>query len=457
MNTSNLTAANFADLLQPESLPISFIQPFMNTPWMQRYDVLPLRRENNRLIIAISGNHQEEIKKAIQFHTETPIVFVNIPEEKMQQLRKKLLEVLNQKQHFAANDFVEQLIQEAIQKKASDIHFEPYEKSYRVRFRLDGLLSEITSAPRHMMEQMTAYLKVLAHLDTAEKRLPQDGRFQSNTVNGQSIDCRISTCPVVNGEKIVIRLLHRASMQRNMDDLGLNESQRIIFLEALKKTQGMIFVTGPTGSGKTVTLYTALSYLNSPERNISTIEEPVEIQLPGINQVGVNLKIGLTFAKAIRTFLRQDPDVIMIGEIRDLETAQIAISAAQTGHLVLSTLHANGAVETISRLLHMGIPAFQIADSVKLIIAQRLARKLCEFCRSPHLGCSQCHQGYKGQIGLFEILPITPQFSDKIATGIDTNTLSNFAKQSGMMSLYEAGTEKVNAGLTTLEEIQRII
>lgn len=443
-------------------LPIQFAE----TLWMKHHKVLPLSLEDKKLVMAVDRSLSKEALQTIQFHTEFDISWVVAESEPLEALRQI---ILNQNQHkaeekqhsFSVKDFVQHLLKEAIAKRASDVHFEPYEKFYRVRFRLDGLLCEITSAPLSMHERITAYLKVMAHLDTSERRLPQDGRFQLQDANGHGIDCRINTCPTVNGEKMVVRLLHRSNMQRDIDSLGFNEEQKNIFLQALKQPQGMIFVTGPTGSGKTATLYTALHYLNAPERNISTIEDPVEIKLSGINQVGVNIKAGMTFSKAVRAFLRQDPDVIMIGEIRDLETAQIAVNAAQTGHLVLSTLHANGAIETIARMMHLGIPSFQIADSVKLIIAQRLARKLCENCKksgmSSEKSCSYCYRGYKGRVGLFEILPVNLAFCEQIALGADSMVLSQLAKQSGMISLYESGLEKIAQGLTSLEEVQRVI
>ncbi len=357
---------------------------------------------------------------------------------------------------FVANDFVHYWLMQAIQKSASDIHFEPYENFYRMRFRLDGLLCEMATVPLSAAERLTACLKVMAHLDTSERRLPQDGRFQIENMQGECIDCRMSTCPTVNGEKIVVRLLQRSSLQLDIHQLGLNEQQKTIFLRALKQPQGMILVTGPTGSGKTVTLYTALTLLNQPEKNICTVEEPVEIKLPGINQVGVNLKAGLTFSKVLRAFLRQDPDVIMLGEIRDLETAQIAINAAQTGHLVLSTLHANGAVETLIRLLNLGIEPFQVADSVKLIIAQRLVRKICMHCQGKF--CEHCHLGYRGRAALFEVLPLTPEFISKISKeNFNLNALTQYAQENGMMSLYEAGLEKVALGLTTEVEVKRVV
>lgn len=360
-------------------------------------------------------------------------------------LRQQTIVIENNfSENFSAQAFVEKLLIDAIQKKASDIHFESYETHYRVRFRLDGLLHEVAKAPVLMAERITACLKVMAHLDTAERRLPQDGRFKYN----MTMDCRISTCPTVNGEKVVIRLLHGTELQRSVDTLGLNSKQQVLLLQALRKPQGMILVTGPTGSGKTVTLYTALNYLNDTQKNISTVEDPVEIKLSGINQVGVNMKAGLNFAKVIRAFLRQDPDVIMVGEIRDLETAQIAVTAAQTGHLVLSTLHANGAVETLSRLAHIGIPWFQIADAVQLIVAQRLVRRVCQHCQGTC--CAHCHQGYSGRIGLFEILPVTPDFVRQVATEQHIEALNPSA-------LYESGLEKIQAGLTTQAEIDRVI
>lgn len=427
-----------------ETLPMNFIQ----TSWMHRHIVLPLRQQGEELLIAIEDPTQKEMLRTIQFHTEFQVVFVVAESDQLRIWRKKYLDstwkLKDSRQEFSVEDFMKNLFAEAIQKKASDIHFEPYENFYRVRFRVDGLLYEITTAPLSMLDRITAYLKVMANLDTAERRLPQDGRFQLT-----NIDCRISTCPTVNGEKVVLRLLHRARMERNMDSLGFNEQQKNIFLNALKQPQGIIFVTGPTGSGKTITLYTALDYLNCAEKNICSVEEPVEIKLPGINQVGVNLKAGLTFSKVARTFLRQDPDVMMIGEIRDLETAQIAVSAAQTGHLVLSTLHANGAVETLARMAHMGIPAFQIVDSIQLIIAQRLVRKVCECCHAPGVGCQHCHDGYRGRVGIFELLPMSSELSDQIAKGVPI--------QSDMMTLQASGLEKVSQNLTTLEEVQRVI
>lgn len=353
---------------------------------------------------------------------------------------------------YSVEHFVQHLMQQAVQKKASDIHFERYETCYRIRFRLDGLLHEIASPPLEMADRITAYLKNKANLDTAERRVPQDGRFK--LVDIKNLDCRISTCPTVNGEKVVIRLLHASELQRDISELGFNNRQKSLFLKALNQPQGLILVTGPTGSGKTVTLYAALHHLNQAEKNISTVEDPVEIKLTGINQVAVNPKGGLTFAKTIRAFLRQDPDIIMVGEIRDLETAQIAIHASQTGHLVLSTLHANNAVETLTRLADLGVPWFQMASSIQLIIAQRLVRKICCAKRT---GCD-CHQGYKGRVGLFEILPVTTDLIHAMSLNLSNKTNRNkLIEQAGMISFEESSREAILQGLTDRAEVERVL
>jgi type IV pilus assembly protein PilB len=430
---------------------------FLKAPWMNTYRVLPLRKQEKTLILGVDDPSQEEMIRMIQFYTGLSVSLVILDSNTLDELRRALLEKVPQK-NFLPNELVEYCLVQAIDKNASDIHFEPYEQVYRIRFRLDGLLAEITTAPGEMKEQIIAYLKVMAHLDTSERRQPQEGRFQFKTNDEKRIDCRMSTCPTVNGEKIVVRLLPCSTMQLDVHQLGFNAAQEKLFLSILKQPQGMIFVTGPTGSGKTVTLYTALSLLNKPEKNICTVEDPVEIKLPGINQVGINLKTGLTFAKVIRAFLRQDPDIIMIGEIRDLETAQIAIGAAQTGHLVFSTLHSNGAVETITRLLHMGLKPFQIADAIKLIIAQRLVRQLCKYCHAQTKDCKHCYQGYKGRIGIFELLPLTTDFVIQIEKGLtDIGYLNELAKKQGMITLAESGFEKIALNLTTEEEVRRVL
>jgi type IV pilus assembly protein PilB len=336
--------------------------------------------------------------------------------------------------------FVNKVLVDAIKQGASDIHFEPYEKDYRVRFRTDGVLREVVRPPRNLAPRLAARLKVMSQMDISERRIPQDGRIQMKLSRNRAIDFRVNTLPTLFGEKIVLRILDPTSAQMGIDALGYEEEQKAMYMQALQQPQGMILVTGPTGSGKTVSLYTGLNILNEPERNISTAEDPVEINLSGINQVHVNPKVGLNFAEALRSFLRQDPDIIMVGEIRDLETAEIAIKAAQTGHLVLSTLHTNSAAETITRLLNMGVPAFNLATSVSLIIAQRLGRRLCKECKTPAddiprevllkegfteemlatatimkaVGCDACKDGYKGRIGIYEVVRITPEIADLI-------------------------------------------
>ncbi len=439
---------------EQEKIPSEFLE----APWMMAYRVLPIKKQEKTLILGADDSIQEDIIRMIQFHTGLNVSLVMMESDKLDELRQRLLEKFIQQRDALPNEIVEYWLEEAIKRKASDIHFEPYEKIYRIRFRVDGLLAVMTSIPVEMKEQIIAYLKVKAHLDTSERRHPQEGRFQYMLSNNRSIDCRISTCPTVDGEKIVVRLLPHASMPLEINQLGFNQQQKELFLEILRQPQGMILVTGPTGSGKTITLYTALSLLNKPEKNICTIEDPVEIKIPGINQVSINPKTGLTFSKVTRAFLRQDPDIMMIGEIRDFDTAHIALNAAQTGHLVLSTLHSNGAVETVTRLLHMGIKAFQLADSVKLIIAQRLVRKLCEYCRNPGKGCEHCYQGYSGRIGLFEVLPLTLDFASQIEKGIiDIGHLNKLAQKQGMITLIESGAEKIVLNLTTEEEIRRVL
>ena len=432
-------------------------EEFLKAPWMSLYRVLPLRKQEKMLMLGVDTSPPEEMIRMIQFHTGLNVSLVMLEGNVFDELRQMLREKAHQKS-FKPNEFINYWLREAIQKNASDIHFEPYEDVYRIRFRLDGLLAEITTVPGDMSGQIIACLKVMAHLDTSERRQPQEGRFQFKTPDGKISDCRMSTCPTVNGEKIVVRLLSCSTMQLDIHHLGFNKEQEKLFLKILKQPQGMVFVTGPTGSGKTVTLYTALSLLNKPEKNICTVEDPVEIKLPGINQVSINLKTGLTFAKVIRAFLRQDPDIMMIGEIRDLETAQIAIAAAQTGHLVFSTLHSNGAVETITRLLHMGLKPFQIADSIKLIIAQRLVRKLCTYCNAKTEKCAHCYHGYSGRIGIFEMLPLTPHFVSQIEKGLtDIDYLNELAKNQGMITLLESSLEKIALKLTTEEEVKRVL
>ncbi len=377
--------------------------------------------------------------------------------------------------------YVHKIVLDAIKRGASDIHFEPYEKSFRIRFRADGILYEIASPPANLATRITARIKIMAQLDISERRIPQDGRFKMVLSKKRAIDFRVSSCPTVNGEKIVIRILDPGSAAIGIESLGFEPWQKDIFNKAISRPQGMILVTGPTGSGKTITLYTALNLLNTTEVNISTVEDPVEIYLSGVNQVNINVKAGLTFAAALRAFLRQDPDVIMVGEMRDLETAEIGVKAAQTGHLVLSTLHTNSAPETLTRLVNMGVPGYNIATSVSLIVAQRLGRRLCPHCKKEvtipeeellregfkpeelstlkilgPVGCDLCTNGYKGRIGLFELLPMTEATGEVIMRNGGALELTQQARKAGMQTLRESGLSKVKMGLTSLAEINRV-
>jgi type IV pilus assembly protein PilB len=365
---------------------------------------------------------------------------------------------------------------------ASDIHFEPYERTYRVRFRTDGVLHEVTSPPANLGTRLAARLKVMSELDISERRVPQDGRIKMKLSKSKAIDFRVNTLPTLWGEKIVLRLLDPGNAKMGIEALGFEEAQQKMFMEAIHRPQGMILVTGPTGSGKTVTLYTGLNILNTEERNIATAEDPVEINLEGINQVNVNYRVGLDFASALRAFLRQDPDVVMVGEIRDLDTAEIAIKAAQTGHMVLSTLHTNSAAETLTRMRNMGVPAFNLATSVNLIIAQRLARRLCPSCKAPldvpeetllaegfteedissglelfdPVGCSKCKDGYKGRVGIYEVVKITREMQRIIMEEGNSIQLAEQARQLGFNDLRRSGLVKVMQGVTSLTECNRV-
>jgi len=377
--------------------------------------------------------------------------------------------------------FINKILLDAIKKGASDLHFEPYEKAYRIRFRVDGILNEVAKPPVALASRMAARLKVMSKLDIAERRVPQDGRIKLALSKKKSIDFRVSTLPTMWGEKIVMRILDSSSAMLGIDMLGYEPAQKQIYTEALAQPQGMILVTGPTGSGKTVSLYTGLNILNTEQRNISTAEDPVEINLEGINQVQINNRAGLTFPSALRSFLRQDPDIVMVGEIRDLETAEISIKAAQTGHLVLSTLHTNSAAETLTRLLNMGVPSYNVASSVSIIIAQRLARRLCNQCKEEeHLsaqqlaeqgfpadkvaditlfkavGCSHCTGGYKGRVGIYEVIKISPKISSIIMEGGNSLDIAEQCQKEGYNNLRQSGLEKAMNGMTSLAEINRV-
>lgn len=377
--------------------------------------------------------------------------------------------------------FVNKMLLDAINIGASDLHFEPYEKTYRVRFRQDGVLIEHAKPPQNLGPRISTRLKVMSNLDISERRIPQDGRFKMRLTKNRAIDFRVSTCPTIFGEKIVMRILDPTSAQLGIEALGYEDFQQELFLTAIHKPQGMVLVTGPTGSGKTVSLYTALNILNTIERNISTAEDPVEINLTGINQVNMNPKAGLTFSAALKSFLRQDPDIVMVGEIRDLETAEIAVKAAQTGHMVLSTLHTNSAPDTLTRLINMGVPAYNLATSINLIIAQRLARRLCDKCKEkddvpkPALlelgfkeeeldsleiykakGCPQCKKGYKGRVGLYEVMPISESIGELIMKGANAIDMAHQAAKEGVWSIRESGLNKIRTGFTTIEEVERV-
>lgn len=375
--------------------------------------------------------------------------------------------------------FLQKMLQQAVNLRASDLHFEPYEFEYRVRFRIDGELLDLATAPLTLKERLASRIKILSRLDISEKRVPQDGRMKITMAQGQAIDFRVSTLPTLFGEKVVIRILDPAAAQTNLDSLGLEPDEKERLLKALRQPHGMVLVTGPTGSGKTVSLYTCLNLLNQPSVNISTVEDPSEINLPGINQVNVNEKAGLTFAAALRSFLRQDPDIMMVGEIRDLETADIAIKAAQTGHLVLSTLHTNDAPTTLTRMRNMGIPSFNVAASVILITAQRLLRKLCERCKQPALisrpalldagfapadleedwvpyraqGCEHCRKGYLGRLGVHQVMPVSEDIQRIILRDGSDLEIAAQAQAEGVRSLRQSGLVKVKLGLTSLEEV----
>ncbi len=478
---------------------------------IRRHHVLPLFKRGNRLFLAMADPTNLQALDDIKFHTSTHTEAILVEQDKLAKAIEKQVESFdNALSQFADVDlenlevsaatdeakndvadiqvddapvvrFINKILLDAINKGASDIHFEPYESFYRVRARLDGILSEVAMPPVALGVRLAARLKVMARLDIAERRVPQDGRIKLKLSKTRSIDFRVSTCPTLWGEKIVLRLLDASAAKIGIEELGFQAEQKALYLKILNRPQGMILVTGPTGSGKTVSLYTGLNILNTADRNISTAEDPAEINLPGVNQVNVHPKVGLTFAAALRAFLRQDPDVIMVGEIRDLETAEIAIKAAQTGHLVLSTLHTNDAPQTLTRLLSMGVAPFNIASSVNLIIAQRLARRLCPHCKQqlaipaetlrqegfteaeiPALviygpkGCGLCNEGYKGRVGIYQVMPVSEQIGRIIMEGGNAAQIAEQASREGVIDLRRSGLNKVKEGISSLEEINRI-
>jgi len=499
------------DALDMEAIPRDLVDDKL----IKKHHALPLYKRGNRLYIGISDPTNLAAIDDIKFQTGTNTEAILVEQDKLAKLIEKLLEEqeesmddimgddmedmddldfadpdAEQKDDDPGSDiddtpvvrFVNKILLDAIKKGASDIHFEPYEKSYRVRLRIDGVLREVAKPPLVMSPKLAARIKVMSRMDTAEKRIPQDGRIKLKISKTKAIDFRVNTCPTLFGEKIVLRILDPSSASLGIDALGYEPEQKELYMNALANPYGMILVTGPTGSGKTVSLYTGLNILNTVDTNISTAEDPVEINLEGINQVNVNEKVGFTFGVALRAFLRQDPDIIMVGEIRDLQTAEIAIKAAQTGHMVMSTLHTNDAPQTLARLVNMGVPPFNIASAVTLIIAQRLARRLCKACKEsmdipvaalqeegftdaqieakPTLfkakGCDQCSDGYKGRVGIYQVLPISDAIGRIIMDNGTAIDVADQAKKEGIDDLRKSAIKKVIAGLTSLEEINRV-
>lgn len=495
------------DTVDPQQLP----QNLIDGQIAHGHRVLALGRQGNRITVATADPTQQDAAEQIKFATQLQVDWVLVEADKLQRLldqggraggqaqgvqssaldfdfgEARHKSAPEEKGHAANAEvedapvvrFLHKMLHDAFHMRASDLHFEPYEHHYRVRFRIDGELREIASPPIAIKDRLAARIKVISRLDIAEKRVPQDGRMKLKLGAGRVIDLRVSTLPTLFGEKIVIRILDPSTARMGIDALGYEAEEKQRLLHAIRRPYGMILVTGPTGSGKTVSLYTCLNLLNQPGVNIATVEDPSEINLPGVNQVNVNEKAGLTFAAALRAFLRQDPDILMVGEIRDLETADIAIKAAQTGHLVLSTVHTNDAPATLTRLRNMGIAPFNIASSVILITAQRLARRLCPQCRQPAdiprqalldagygaaqldggwtayrpVGCAACNNGYQGRIGIYQVMPISEEIQRIILRDGSALEIAAQARAEGVRSLREAGLHKVRLGLTSLEEI----
>jgi type IV pilus assembly protein PilB len=494
------------DAADPTQFPLDLVDRKL----MQTRRVLPLRKRGNRIAVAISDPSNTQALDEVKFQTSMSIEPIVVEDDKLSAVLARALErsdtTLKQlidddlSLEFADQDqeaqadatadvddapvvkFIQKVMLDAINDGASDIHFEPYEKYYRIRFRVDGELREVTQPPLVLKEKIASRIKVISKLDISEKRVPQDGRMKLVLSKARAIDFRVSTLPTLHGEKLVLRILDPTSAMLGIDALGYEPDQKDALVDAINRPYGMILVTGPTGSGKTVSLYTCLNILNKPGVNISTAEDPAEINLPGVNQVNIYEKVGLTFAAALRSFLRQDPDIIMVGEIRDLETAEIAVKAAQTGHLVLSTLHTNDAPSTLTRLINMGVPAYNIASSVILITAQRLARRLCN-CKKPidipyegllnagfredeldgtwrpygPGGCEHCKgTGYKGRVGIYQVMPISDEMNRLIMRGGNAIEISEEAQLEGIRDLRQSGLWKVKQGMTSLEEVMAV-
>jgi len=494
--------------MELDAAPVSLVDEKL----IRQHHTLPLFKRGNRLFVAVSDPTNLQALDEIKFHTGISTETILVEEDKLVKAIDMVLdsadttmtdlldedldnlEISSGDEENAADDgmdadiddtpvvrFVNKVLLDAINKGASDIHIEPYEKSFRIRFRQDGVLHEVATPPVTMATRLVSRLKVMSKMDIAERRKPQDGRIKMALSKKRAIDFRVNSCPTLFGEKVVLRILDPTSAQLGIDMLGYEAEQKNLYMENLNKPYGMILVTGPTGSGKTVSLYTGLNILNTADRNISTCEDPVEINLAGINQCNMNPKAGLTFATALRAFLRQDPDIIMVGEIRDLETAEIAIKAAQTGHMVMSTLHTNDAPQTLTRLANMGVPPYNIASSVNLIIAQRLARRLCSNCKKEvdiprealleegfreedvgelslysAVGCDQCADGYKGRVGIYQVMPVSEAIGRIIMENGNAMQLADQASKEGVADLRMSGLKKVQAGVTSLEEINRV-
>lgn len=495
------------DAIDFRRLPINLVSEKL----IRKYHVLPLFARGKTLFVAVSDPTDFHALDDIKFHSRLNPEAILVEEDKLTKAIEASLEAADTSMTDMLDEdldnleitggeedttkadinsdiddapivrYVNKILLDSIKQGVSDIHMEPYEKTFRIRYRSDGMLRQVASPPPSIAGRLISRIKVMSKMDIAERRVPQDGRIKMTLSKNRAIDFRVNTCPTLFGEKVVLRILDPTSAQLGIEKLGFEPEQQRIFLEAINKPYGLVLVTGPTGSGKTVSLYTGLNILNTMERNISTAEDPVEITVEGINQVNMNPKAGLTFASALRAFLRQDPDIIMVGEIRDLETAEIAVKAAQTGHLVLSTLHTNDAPQTLNRLLQMGIPAFNIVSAVNLIMAQRLGRRLCEHCKIPAdlpdkvllaagfkpeelrdlkiysaVGCEHCTNGYKGRVGIYQVLTLTDKMRTLILNGGNTDQLAECALAEGFNDLRRSGLNKVRMGITSLEEIDRI-
>jgi len=490
--------------------PAQILRDAIDEKLITKYRILPIFKNSSMLYIAISNPTNIEAIDAVRFSTKLNIETIIVEHNKLEKLIEqnfteestfefdedfdldvdvesadpnKEEDDSNKGEEAPIVKYINKLLIDAIRMGASDLHFEPYEKIYRVRYRVDGVLRQIATPPLQLATRLSSRLKVMSQMDISEKRVPQDGRIKLKLSKNKAIDFRVNSLPTLFGEKLVLRILDPSSAMLGIDALGYEPEQKELFMQALDKPQGMLLITGPTGSGKTVSLYTGLNILNREDTNISTAEDPVEINLQGINQVNVNNKVGLTFSAALKSFLRQDPDIVMVGEIRDLETAEIAIKAAQTGHMVMSTLHTNSAPETLTRLRNMGVPSFNIATSVNLVIAQRLARRLCSQCKKPAdipkqsllemgftetdlqqpefqiyepVGCNECREGYKGRVGIYEVMKVTPEISRIIMEDGNALEIADASARAGFNNLRRSGLVKVMQGVTSLQEVNRV-